>query len=67
MLIVITNFLDFPFFKKSERSWNTHPNEIIEESIPVRLSEKPRFLVKVARKEPATIIAIKYSSVASII
>ena len=50
---------------KIERSWKRHPREMIDERIPVRLSENPSSLVRVARNEPATIMEMKYSSAAS--
>ena len=37
------------------------PNDIIDESIPVKLSESPNSLVNVAKYEPETRISIKYS------
>ena len=43
----------------------TNPREITDDRIPVRLSEKPNSLVRVARKELATRIDIRYSNAAS--
>ena len=65
MLIIITNFLNAVFLIAIEINWNRQPREIIEDSIPVRLSEKPNSLVIVARKEDATRIDIRYSSIDS--
>ena len=64
-LNIITNFLALLGLIERDKSWNKHPSEITEERTPVKLSEKPNSLVRVAKKEPATKTEIKYSIAAS--
>ena len=65
MLNTNTKNLTLLHLNGKENSWNKQPKEIIEDKIPVRLSESPNSLVRVARKEPAIKMDIKYSKVAS--
>lgn len=50
-----------------DKSWNKLPKEMTEEKIPVKLSEKPSSLVRLAKKEPETKMEIKYSIAAEMI
>ena len=49
MLNTNTKNLIFLHLNGKEKSWNKQPKEIIEDKIPVRLSENPNSLVRVAR------------------
>ena len=65
MLNTKTNFLMLVLRMDNDSSWKRQPREMMEDNMPVRLSEMPNSFVRVARKEPATKMEIKYSKAAS--